>query len=66
METLTIHTKNKAQTVAIKAVLNAMEIPYETSDESIYNPEFVAKIKASEEDEKYGKTTAIKTDDLWK
>ncbi len=65
METLTIHTKNKAQTAAIKAVLKAMEIPFESSDKSNYNPEFVAKINASEEEEKYGKTTAIKTDDLW-
>ncbi len=66
MEILTIHTQNKAQTEAIKAVLKAMEIPYESSSESNYNPEFVAKIRASEEEEKYGKTTAIKTDDLWK
>ncbi len=64
METLTIHTKNKAQTEAIKAVLKAMEIPFES--ESTYDPEFVAKIKASEEEEKYNKTKAIKTDDLWK
>lgn len=66
METLTIHTKNKAQTEAIKAVLKAMEIPFESSGEDKYDPEFVAKIKASEDEEKYGKTTSIKTDDLWK
>lgn len=66
METLTIHPKNKAQTEAIKAVLKAMEIPFESESESTYTPEFVAKIKASEEEEKYGKTKAINTDDLWK
>lgn len=66
MEILTIHTKNKAQTKAIKAVLKAMEIPFESSSGSTYDPEFVAKIKASEEEEKYGKTKTIKTDDLWK
>ena len=66
MEILTIHTKNKAQSKAIKAVLKAMEIPFETERKSSYNPEFVAKIKASEEEEKYGKTKAIKTDNLWK
>lgn len=66
METLTIHTKNKAQTKAIKAVLKAMEIPFESNVGSTYDPEFVAKIKASEEEERYGKTKAIKTDDLWK
>tara|TARA_R110000772_G_scaffold223114_1_gene333512 strand:- start:400 stop:600 length:201 start_codon:yes stop_codon:yes gene_type:complete len=66
METLKVHTKNKAQADAIKAVLKAMEIPFESETESTYNPEFVAKIKASEEEEKYGKTRAIKTDDLWK
>lgn len=66
METLIIHTKNKAQTKAIKAVLKAMEIPFESKNESDYNPEFVAKIKPSEEEENYGKTKAISTDDLWK
>lgn len=30
METLTIHTKNIAQTKAIKAVLKAMEIPFQS------------------------------------
>ena len=66
METLTIHTQNKAQTKAIKAVLKAMEIPFESDSESTYDPKFVAKIKASEEEAKYGKTKSIKTDDLWK
>jgi hypothetical protein len=66
METLTIHTQNKAQTKAIKAVLKAMKIPFESESGSTYDPEFVAKIKASEKAEKYGKTKAIKTDDLWK
>lgn len=66
METQTIHTKNKAQTEAIKAILKAMEIPFESSEESPYDPEFVAKIKSSEEEESYGKTTVVRTDDLWK
>lgn len=66
MEILTIHPKNKAQSKAIKAVLMAKEIPFESKKESNYNPEFVAKIKASEEEENYGKTKAINTDDLWK
>lgn len=43
-----------------------MEIPFESEAESTYDSEFVAKIKASEQEEKYGKTKAIKTDDLWK
>lgn len=43
-----------------------MEIPFESKSENNYTPEFIAKIKASEEREKYGKTKAIKTDDLWK
>lgn len=42
-----------------------MKIPFESSGESNYDPEFVAKIKASEEEEKHGKTTSIKTEDLW-
>jgi hypothetical protein len=35
------------------------------SKETIYNPDFVKKIKRSEEDFKAGKFTAIKTKDLW-
>ena len=66
MEILTIHPKNKAETEAIKEVLKAMEIPFESSSGSKYDQEFVEKIKASEEEEKYGKTKAIKTEDLWK
>lgn len=40
-----------------------MEIP--EKNEFSYNPRFIAKIKASEQEEKEGKTTALKTDELW-
>ena len=36
------------------------------SSEDSYNPEFIAKIKAVQVEEKSGKTTSIKTEDLWK
>jgi len=45
--------------------MKALKIPFE-EDKSPYNPEFVEKIKRSEEDFKVGRFTAIKTDDLWK
>jgi hypothetical protein len=35
-------------------------------DESPYDPEFVAKIRQSEEQISAGKFKVIKTDDLWK
>lgn len=44
---------------------NTMETSFESNEDN-YNSEFVAKIKASEEEEKFGKTICIKTEDLWK
>lgn len=34
-------------------------------EESIYNPEFVAKIKKAEENIKNGETTTLNPDDIW-
>jgi len=66
METLKIHTKDKDQSRAVKAILKALKIPFESLKESPYKPEFVAKIKESEKQAKAGKLNKIKTEDLWK
>ncbi|RAV30726.1 DUF2683 family protein [Sinomicrobium soli] len=66
METFTIHTKNKEQSRIIKAFLKALKIPFQSSEENPYDPEFVAKIKESEVQAREGKVKAIKTDELWK
>lgn len=65
METLIVHPENKAQLNAVKQVLKAMKISFE-KNEKPYNPEFVAKIKKSEQNFKEGKFTKIAIDDLWK
>lgn len=65
MESIIVHPENKAQLTAIKAVLKVMKIAFEKK-ENTYNPEFVEKIKQSEEDFKAGRYKAIKTEDLWK
>lgn len=66
METLTVHTKNKEQSRIIKAFLKALKIPFQSSEESPYEPEFVAKIKESEQQAREGKVKAIETDELCK
>jgi len=49
METLIVEPKSRKQLNAIKAVLKALDITFRKEQESPYNPEFVAKIKKSEE-----------------
>jgi hypothetical protein len=65
MGTLIVHPESKEKLAALKAFMKALKIRFE-EDASSYNPEFVAKIKRSEEDFKAGRAKAIKTDDLWK
>ena len=66
METLKIHAEDKEQLKTVKTILKALKVPFETSEESPYDPEFVAKIKESERQAKKGMVKAIKTEDLWK
>lgn len=65
METLIVHPENKAQLNAVKQVLKAMKISFEKKEKA-YNPEFVAKIKESDQNYKDGKFKTIKVEDLWK
>lgn len=65
METLIVHPNSKEQLAALKAVIKALKITFETK-KSHYNPHFVAKIKESQQQVKDGKITVIKTKDLWK
>lgn len=66
METLKIHAEDKEQLKTVKAFLKALKIPFEASQESPYDPSFVAKIKESEREADQGMVTSIKTEDLWK
>ncbi len=58
MESIIIHPKSKKQREALQNFLEAFNIPFEPSP---YDPEFVAKIKESEQQIRDGKSTRIKT-----
>jgi len=65
METLIAHPKNKEQATALKAVMKALKIDFET-EESPYNATFVKDILQAREDIKNGKGVKISVEDLWK
>ena len=58
--TIIAHPKNKKQEAAIEAVLKALNISFVKEDESPYNPEFVAKVKARTANAKKGDVVRIK------
>jgi len=64
MEALIVEPKNKKELQAIKAVLKALDISFRTEEESLYDPEFVAKIKKSEQQVKEGKVTRVEKEEL--
>lgn len=65
MTTFTIHTEDKEQSNALKAVLKALKIKFEINKENKpYNPEFVAKIKESKKQHENGDYTTVKKEDL--
>jgi hypothetical protein len=63
METILVYPKNREKLEALKAFLKALKIDFEKSP---YNPDFVAKIKRSDEDIKAGRTSKISLDEIWK
>ena len=65
MGILIAHPENEEKLAALKAFMKALKIRFE-EEKSPYDPEFVKKIKRSEEDFKAGRFKAIKTEDLWK
>ncbi|WP_390937459.1 DUF2683 family protein [Parapedobacter soli] len=66
METFIVHTENKTQANAIKAVLKALNVTFERTTERPYNSEFVKKIERSDQEYKEGRFKTVKTEDLWK
>lgn len=63
------HPENASQVEAIKAFMKALKIKFEISKDNPYDPEFVAKIKKSQQDYKEGKGTTVTVDELnslWK
>ena len=68
MTTLTVRPKNKKELLAIKNLLEAFNVDFETNSdkEAPYNPEFVASVLQGREDYKNGKCVAVALEDLWK
>ncbi|MDB5142521.1 MAG: hypothetical protein JWQ66_1234 [Mucilaginibacter sp.] len=66
-ETLIVHPRSKEQLTALKAIMKALKVDFETEKdtERTYSPEFIAKIKQSEEDIKAERTTKIEPVDIW-
>ena len=60
METFSIHTKDEEQARTVKAFLKALEIPFESSGESPYDPAFVTKIREGEKEFRDEKSTKVK------
>jgi hypothetical protein len=63
METIVAYPENPDKLKALKAFLKALKIEFEKSS---YNPDFVAKIRRSDDDIKAGRTTKITPEDIWK
>lgn len=67
MSTLLILPKNEAEENAVKAFCQVLNVAYEEEPEAEnYNPEFIAKIKRSEEDFNAGRVHKINLDEIWK
>lgn len=67
METFIVQPKNQNERIAIEAFFKELNISFKTEDrESLYDPEFVAKIKRGDEDVAAGRTTKVTLDDIWK
>lgn len=66
--TYAVHPITEAQEKAVRAVLEAMQIPFEEEPDlnRPYDAEFMAKIDESRKQAREGKGTIIKTEDLWK
>lgn len=61
-----IHPENSEQLKAIKAVLKALNVGFESTKESPYNKAFVEKIKQSRKQYQDGNSRKISLDEIWK
>ncbi|MGG7662435.1 DUF2683 family protein [Dyadobacter sp. BHUBP1] len=67
METFIVQPKNENERNAIEAFFKELNISFKTEDrETLYDAEFVAKIKRGDQDVARGRTTKITLDDIWK
>ena len=61
MQTLIVHPDSKNKLTAVKAILKALDVPFEECKSS-YTSEFEAKMKEGEQDIKTGRTAKITLD----
>ncbi|MGV3603313.1 MAG: DUF2683 family protein [Dyadobacter fermentans] len=67
METFIVQPKDQDERNAIEAFFKKLNISFKTEErESLYDPDFVAKIKRGEQDVAAGRTTKVTLDDIWK
>jgi len=69
MATLIIHPQSEEQENLFEQLAKALKVPFEKSEESLYDSEFVKKIQQGMEDEQNGlgrKVTLEELDNLWK
>ena len=65
METLIVRP-NKNKLKALKEILKNMEIPFETTNDRIYNEVFEEKLRKSDASFANGEYTVITTEHIWK
>ena len=65
MEVFTVHPENEEQSVAVKAILKALKVPFKKLEDP-YDEKFVAMVKRADRDFKKGKGKTISLDEVWK
>ena len=61
---ITAYTSDAAQIEAIKAVLKALKIQFEVTKDTPYSPDFVAKVRKSEQEFEEGNFISLKQEDI--
>jgi len=65
-QNIIVHPANEKELSVIKAFFYALKIKFVVTQDSPYDPEFVAKINKSRKQAAEGKTVKIDLDDIWK
>jgi len=72
MKTLVAHPNTEAQLKAIKAIFEALEVPYnegndlDETEQILATPGMVKHLNESMQELKEGKTSKVSLDDIWK
>ena len=67
METFIVQPKNQDERNALEAFFKELNISFKMEErESLYDSEFVAKMKRGDQDVAAGRTTKVTLDEIWK